>query len=74
MIEELTVEHAKEVQTLILGGENDLSGIKEIDIAGLQLLVAAKRAGIALTGDDSPVIEDAVKAFGYERVWGGSNG
>jgi anti-anti-sigma factor len=68
---ELTIQHAAEVHTQLLGRENlavDLAEISEVDSAGLQLLLAGKRdTGLHLVAWSDPVA-DALHLTGLKTL------
>ncbi|WP_035858199.1 STAS domain-containing protein [Cryptosporangium arvum] len=62
--DELTIVTAAETRERLVpyrkagtGLELDLSAVSDVDTAGLQLLLAARREGVVLT-DPSPVVRD----------------
>ena len=72
---ELSIVRAAELQALLLAAPHtiDLSGVTECDSAGLQLLMAAKKAALAegrplrLTGHSPAVLEvfELLNVVGY---------
>jgi len=77
---DLTVENVASLKVLVMASLKereelviDMSGIKDIDVAGLQLLCSAHKTALnmnkqfLLIGDGLPLFRQAVKDSGYTR-------
>ena len=80
---DLTIENVASLKATVMTSLNeredlviDLSGIRNVDVAGLQLLCSAHRTALTknkqflLVGDKLPVFRQAVKDSGYARSEG----